>query len=482
MRKSLFIQKVCRCCNKDHLNILKQFLISKNQKLPAELIKTLILFPEKDQDFYIEKIYQDFTEENAKKFNQLTHHTLKYFSFLSRNFPSFLWSKLEQIEIDIFNQEIPFDLIDDLITVAEKFEAFKLQGQLHSIITSNKELSQYFKHKIADLLKAKADFTSLIDLLDLEKEKLDNYKKSGVQPEKKELLQIKELFNSSSNSIQLLSKQVYLNLLSHCNIDEFYNIDSLDLIQSTIKLSEKIPYLSIAIYTERFMSLDYLLVKHTRLGMNEKEIHKICSQIIKKWQQFHLNDKELNVGLTLSLSIKGSHYITTHYLSIINKSLQKEITELSSMCNTLLNDIDWTKEGSLKHINLINVYAIYLILENEPNKASKIIEKILHEYQQVNFQKMYDGIFVILIMAYYQDKNYEMVVDSFNRYKKITKGVVSVYENDLIIKGLYYCSQLVLKRTKQYSIKIDTVIAELTKNTEMKNNLELMLRAKQAIG
>jgi hypothetical protein len=84
-------------------------------------------------------------------------------------------------------------------------------------------------------------------------------------------------------------------------------------------------------------------------------------------------------------------------------------------------------------------------------------------------------------MAYFQAKKYDEVVDTFNRYKKVTKGEVSVQENDLVIKGLYYIAQLKLKNSKQYAAKLSTIIEELSANELLINNLKLIERVKTSI-
>lgn len=478
----LLIQKVCNSCQRELLDLFHDFLIQNNHELSATLIKTIQTNPYENIQFYSDKIYYNNSKESIKKLNQLAHHTLKLFSFISQNFPSFLWHNIQEIEWLIFknNKKTLNDKIKYVKEVADKFENYQLLIQLTRIIKQQVGIEKSFANSILknDYLKYLNEIEHLLYLQNkIIKENTSS--KKGVTSS--ELKQFTSLFNSTSKSVEILAKQSYLNILSTCNHSDFYNKNTLKLINDTIKETEKYGYLIIAQYTEKLMSLDYMLVKHTRLTLDEKEMNKACSLIIKKWQNYFPTDSKLDIGLTMAISIKGSYYITNYYFNTIPKKLELEISDVSDFTNQLIKTTDWETEGHLKYINICNVHALYLILNKKANKASSLIEKILHEYQQKQFNKLYDGIFVVLIMAYFQDEKYDDAVDTFNRYKKITKGEVSVKENDLIIRALYYIAQLKLKKSKQYSDKLTLIIKELSENKLMENNLKLIERVQAAI-
>lgn len=89
---------------------------------------------------------------------------------------------------------------------------------------------------------------------------------------------------------------------------------------------------------------------------------------------------------------------------------------------------------------------------------------------------MYDGLFVVLLMAHFQDKNYDDVVENYHRYKKLTKNFISMEENDLVIKAIYYIAQLNIAPKNQYEKKLNDVIKTLKNNPHLNNNLLLVER------
>lgn len=478
----LLIQKVCACCPYKLLDLFTKFLEKNNNKLSVSLVKAIQANPNGTNIDYAQVIYKSSNNDALKKLNQLSYHTLKLFSFISQNFPSFLWHNLTDIEWLIFKNEKEklSEKIKLIKEVADKFENYHLLIQLYRIVSQQIGIDTQITNSFEN--EKTLTYLNQIENLILVQNKIIKAKTSSKKMvTTNELTFFKDLFHSKSKSVEILAKQSYLNLLSTCNHDLFYHKDTLELINNTIKETEKNGYLMIAQYTEKMMSLDYMLVKHTRLTLNEKDMQKSCSSIIKKWQNYYSTESKLDIGLTMAMSIKGSYYITEYYFNSIPKKLLNEIENITTFIAHLLQNVSWQTEGYLKYINLCNVQALYFVLENKPKQAIQLIEKVLHEYQQRQFSKLYDGIFVILIMAYFQDQQYEKVCDTYNRYKKVTKGEVSVQENDLIIKALYYLAQLKLKESKQYLIKYNDVVQELSKNKLMINNLNLIERVKNTI-
>lgn len=474
----LLIQKICSCCSNEILDLFYQYLTKNNQNLSADLIDCIREKPSDSAKNYSIIIYHDESKESFKKLNQLAHHTIKLFSFVSQNFPSFLWKNIQDIEWLIFKNDnsLLHKKIKYLKEVAEKFEDYNLLIHLDKIIKQqNLPLNVSVKNEYLNY------FNSIEQLIEIQNRIIKENSNAKNQIDSNELEEISKHFNSKSKSVEIIAKQSYLNVLSSCNHTSFYEVSTLKLIKDTIKETEKYGYLMIAQHTEKLMSLDYMYVKHTRLTLDEKEMNKACSSIIKKWQNHFSTNGKLDVGLTMAISIKGSYYITNYFYNTIPKKITQEIKEVSSMVEQLLKEIDWKHEGYLKYINLCNVQSLYFILEDKCDNAIKLIEKTLHEFQQKQFNKLYDGIFVILIMAYFKNNQFEGVVETYNRFKKITKGEVSVKENELVIKALYYIAQLKLKESKQYENKLNKVIKELKENELMKNNLQLVERVQKAI-
>ncbi|PKP47506.1 MAG: hypothetical protein CVT95_05570 [Bacteroidetes bacterium HGW-Bacteroidetes-12] len=475
------IQKIASCCSTQQLDLFEAYLAAKNQLLSKKLIHHLKTTPYQNIDFYCKAVYENASKETLKKFNQLNHHTLNYFSFISQHFPSFLTQNISKIEWIIYHdkQDEAIEKLKLLVEVAKKFEDYGLLIHLFEITQQNKLLSTTIGKQLN--LESNKEHLTLFSELRILLQKQDELTSTTLIEEQK-VLNPKDLdffknhFNSSSLSIQIIARQSYLNLLSNYNHKSFYDKNILELIEYTKKLAEKHAYLIIAQHREKLMSLDYMLVKHTRLTLGEKEINKTCSSIINKWQKFYHANNQLDSGLMLALSIKGSFFITDYYCKPLNDKLQQEVKEIISLFEELSNKLDWEKVNYLKYINFYNVYAMFLILDNQEKTSIKLIEKVLHEYQQKTFKKMYDGLFVVLLMAHFQDKSFDEVVENYSRYKKLTKNFVSMEENDLVIKAIYYIAQLKIAPKNQYENKLNQVLNALKNNPHLNNNLLLVER------
>lgn len=475
------IQKIASCCSSQQLDLFEAYLAAKNQLLSQKLIYHIKNKPHQNIDFYCKEVYGTSGKETFKKFNQLNHHTLNYFSFISQHFPSFLTQNISEIEWLIYHEkhDEAIEKLKLLIEVAKKFEDYGLLIHLFEITQQNKLLYKAMTKQLN--LATQKEYLTFYNDLRILLQKQDELTSTTLIEEQRtvsteDLDFFKNHFNSSSLSIQIIARQSYLNVLSSYNDKSFYNKNTLELIEYTKNLAEKHAYLKIAHHREKLMSLDYMLVKHTRLTLGEKEINKTCSSIINKWQKFYYANNQLDSGLMLALSIKGSFFITDYYCKPLSDKIQNEVKEIINLFEELSNKLDWEKVSYLKYINFYNVYAMFLILDNQEKTSVKLIEKVLHEYQQKTFKKMYDGLFVVLLMAHFQAKDFDAIIDNYSRYKKLTKNFVSMEENDLVIKAIYYIAQLKIAPKTQYEKKLNDVIKSLKSNPHLNNNLLLVER------
>lgn len=480
---SFLIEKIISISNSNQLDLFENYLNSRSHTLPLLLVKTIREFPQQDSAFYSKKIYQNSQPDSLKNLNQLAHHTFKLSSFLSQHFPNYLLGSLKIIDLLLFENKKSeaLELLKTNILVAEKIEDFSALAIFYEI--ANLHFYNFSKTLPKNhLLETQSIQQNLLHILATQDNLVrSNETVSAKKNIQKELTYLKSFFSSKIKSIQLLAKQSYLMLLSHFNHPDFYKKETLNLIKSTLKEIETHAYLSIVRHKEKMMSLDYMYLKHTRLVLDEKEINSACSKIINKWRTHYVAENTIDTGLFLALSVQGSFLITNYYYHKIPSNINKNINETVDLCESLLHKIDWDKEGFLKHLNFCNVYALFLILSNQEKKAIKLIESILHQYQQKSFKKLYDGLFVILIMAYLQANLFDEVATTYSRYKKLIKDDVTIIENDLIIRALYYIAQQKTQGKKQYQQKLDAVLAELKKDATLKDNLLLVERTIKSV-
>jgi hypothetical protein len=478
----IIIQKFCYCCDLQHLNLFEKYLSNKKLSLPSNLIKSIIANPKQTINFYCTSIYGDTDAKTIKSFNQLSYYTLRLFSFVIQNFPTFLSHNISKIEWFVFNNEIEKAVELYAITkeVALKVENYPVLIQLNHL--SNKLSFSLTKAlAISDtekevFIRHQNDFENILlkqNVL-IKKIRFNNF-----IPKDEELAYFISLFNSKSKSVNIFAKQSYLNILSTSNNSSFYNDENLSLIKSTIKQIDNNSFLMIMQHKEQVMKLDYMLLKHTRNTFDDKIVDQYNSKIISKWSNFYSDSSKFELAMLFSLSIKASYYATKYYFNNIPEKKQLEIKEILLMCDNIRLNVNWDIEGYLKYISFCIFDAIYLLLDNQEEKAIKLIEKVLHEFQQKKFKKLIDQLFVVLIMAYFQSKNYDKTIDTYQRYKKHANNLTPIEENDLILQAIYYLAQIKMNNRKQYHAKLSDVINTLKSNIKLKGDLGLVKRAKK---
>lgn len=472
----ILIQKFCYCCDNRLLKIFEHYLLDKNFVLPNQLIASIRKHPKESIHFYCKSVYGNTSSESIKKFNQLSYHTLRLSHFISQNFPSFLSSTITEIEWLIFNNKKNEALFLHQIAsdVAHKIEDYKTLIQLHHLSDKLPVNSKTDNHYLNNL-------QSIEQLLEKQNDLIHQITMNKYIPKAKDLSFFKNFFTSKSKSVSILAKQSFLNVLSTGNSKTFYKNETLALIKSTIKQVENNSFLQLMQHKEKIMNLDYMLLKHTLSSFDDKKVDQYNSKIINKWSNFYSDNTTLEMSMLFALSIKGSYYATRYYAKEIPTNTQQEIADIVEMCKSIHDCVLWENEGYLKYINFCNVYAIYLVLNRNEKEAIAIIERVLHEYQQKQFKKLIDQLFVVLIMAYYKAKDYDAVADTYHRYKKQSNSAVSIIENELILQSIYYLAQIKNTERKQYHQKLDAVIQTLKADVKLKENLNLVLSLKAQI-
>lgn len=148
------IQKQILLLSDFHYKEFADYLLDTNSELPYKLISTIKkLKVQPESDALCQMIYGDSEEKTRKKFLQLTHHTFKLSSFLSRNYPNYLKHNIQHIEeyLGKGEKKKANDLADWLIDIAEKIEdyttlidVYKFLAQ-QAFITESKDSNKYHK-------------------------------------------------------------------------------------------------------------------------------------------------------------------------------------------------------------------------------------------------------------------------------------------------------------------------------------------------
>lgn len=468
----LSIQKHILLLNDFHFTEFSTHLRSVKAELSFKLINEIRNFgwEQPDTDKLCSRIYGDHKDKTKKKFLQLTHHTLKLSSYLSRNYPSYLKHNLLLIEekINQGDREKANTIAEYLADVAEKIEDFttninalKFLSQ-QSFITESKEEVKYHK-RIAELIDNERCLNEVYLLL---RENLHFKRKENLIVDKK--LKSKESeFDKYANhtcfSISILARFGKYYELSFLNNPDFFNketFEGLEKIERDLNNNSFVifSFLDDAMFKVLGLKLQYRVNKLDSQGMMKESQRMIEeSSHLKFWHSY------VNIPEIFAIAIQASHYIS-HYGETFRENHYRDLPDdikqnINFIKSRLVRELEkplWNEGYIIKLINVRSLYSGLLLLgtKEEIKKATDIIEETLITYQQIPFQKFLDQIFASLAIGYFSLKQYEKVAECYKRYKKSTNGNSVNEENDITISAYYYASQSITTERKQYAEKL----------------------------
>jgi len=494
------IQKQVLLLSDFHYKEFADYLLDTNSELPYKLVSTIKkLKVQPDSDVLCKLIYGDAEEKTRKKFLQLTHHTFKLSAFLSRNYPNYLKHNLQLIEelLSKGEKKKANDLAEWLTDVAEKIEDYTTLVEVNkflaqqAFIIESKDSGKYHK-KVDEYLELEKIKNSIYTYL---REHLffkgkENISKSQVN---KDLAFFDTYTSHEAHSINILArfgKYYELSFLGHPDFFKKETQQELDNLERD--------FLNNAFVCYHYLDDVYFKILGQRLQHNVNttntdamlnEVKKMngISSFLKYWKSY------INIPELFSISIQVSHYMSAYgfvFREDYDKKLPKDVKENINFLKVkleeiLLKDI-WEEGHIIKFINVRSFYSAILLTgdEKDKHKSIKILEDTLVSYQQIPFQKFLDGIFVALIIGYFSLKEYEKVITTYKRYKKITSEQIVIKENDLTIDAYYFAAQYITNQRNQYMEKlkatydesvayghIQTLIAELVSYYRIPLNL-----------
>jgi hypothetical protein len=479
----LSIQKHILLLNDFHFAEFCTHLRNVKAELSHKLINEIRNFgwEQPESDKLCARVYGSADEKTKKKFLQLTHHTLKLSSYLSRNYPAYLKHNLSLIEerINIGDGQRANLIAEYLCDIAEKIEDFtthisalKFLSQQGFIIESKDQVK--YHRKIGELIENERALNETYLLL---REALHFKRKENLQDGAKHI-NSKSLFDKYIDhpcfSVSILARFGKYYELCFLNNPDFY-------LDSTLAELEKIErdlnnnsfvvfsFLDDVLFKALGLKLQYMVHKMDSQGMM-KESQRIIeeSSHLKFWQSY------VNIPELFAISIQASHYVS-HYgetfrednFRNLPEDIKRNINYLKGRLEHELDKAIWDDGYIVKLINTRSLYSGLLLLgtKQEIEKAVQLIEETLITYQQIPFQKFLDGMFASMIIGYFSLRQYEKVAECYKRYKKATNGSSVNEENDLTISAYYYTSQWIVSERKQYSEKLQlTYEATIGKN------------------
>jgi hypothetical protein len=470
------IQKQVLLLSDFHFREFAEYLQNTNADLPYKLITTirgLKIQPESDE--LCKLVYGNSDEKTRKKFLQLTHHTFKLSGFLSRNYPNYLKHNLQVIEELLSKAEKvkANDVADCLVDIAEKIEdyttlieAYKFLAQ-QAFISESKEALKFHK-KVEECIELERIKNELYKYL---RENLffkgkENISKAQLS---KDLRYFDQFVTHESNSINILARFGKYYQLSFLYHPEFFSRQTGQELEELEK-----DFLNNAHVCFHYLDDIYFKILGQRLQheVNKTdtdamliEIKKMnsISSFLKYWKSY------INIPELFSFAVQTSHYISSYgfifkddYHSTLPRDIKENIAFLKNRLNEIVQKNIWEDGHIIKYINIRCFYAAILLTgsKEERLKSVKILEDTLVSYQQIPFQKYLDGIFVTLIMGYFSLHEFDKVISTYKRYKKITSDQIVVKENDQTTDAYYYTAQYLTNKRNQYVEKLKLTFNE----------------------
>lgn len=469
----LSIQKQILLLSDSHFHEFCTYLRQVKAELSHKLVNEIKNFgwEQPESDILCSRVYGDHEEKTKKKFLQLTHHTLKLSSFLSRNYPTYLKHNLALIEerINIGDRKRAEQIADYLCDISDKIEDFtthinalKFIAQ-QGFIIETKDQAKFHK-KIDELLDNEKALNNIYLLL---RDKLHYKIKENVSLTKREESLKGSAFDKYIDhhcfSVSILARFGKFYELAFYNNPEFFSentLAELDKIERDLHNNSFVifSFMDDVLFKVLGLKLQYMVHKMDAPGMLKESQRMIEeSSHLKFWQSY------VNLPELFAISIQTSHYIS-HYgetfretnFQSIPEDIKQNIYYLKSRLQNELDKPIWNEGFIIKLINTRSLFSALLLLgtESEIKKAINLLEETLVTYQQIPFQKFLDGMFASLMIGYFSIKQYEKVGECYKRYKKATSGNSVNEENDVTISAYYYSSQWLLTERKQYSEKL----------------------------
>lgn len=471
----LILQKHILLLNDFYFGEFAGYLSNKNAELPLKLIKAIRSFgwEQPESDALCSIIYNSTDEKAKRKFLQLTHHTFKLSSFLSRNYPSYLKHNLMLIEELINKGENNKALLvaENLVDIAGKTEDFSTHANVlkffaqRAFITDSKDSVKYHR-QIEEL-----------HILEKQQNEIYAYIREYLHFKRKENLSITQLgrhleffnpyINSRFLSISILARFGRCYELSFLNHSNFYNESTfreLEAIERDLNNNGFLifPFLDDVVFKVMGLKLQWMVNNMDSDGMLRESMRMIEeSSQIRFWKSF------LNLPELFAIAIQCSHYLS-HYGETFREDFYAKLPEeikqrVDFLKKKLKEDLDkpiWNEGYLIKLINTRSFYSGLLLLgtREEIQQSIDLIEETLISYQQIPFQKFLDGMFASLIIGYFSLKNYRKVTESYKRYRKSTAGNIVNEENDLTICAYYYSARWITSERKQYVEKLQATL------------------------
>jgi hypothetical protein len=469
----LTIQKIVKLLSPRLLQEFKNYLVTTRSKIPLKLIDTIERTINEDinADELCKMVYGRNDVQTRKSFNQLASHTFKLTSFLSKNYPGYLYHNITELEVLINDGKLAEGnlLAEITLDIAEKI------NDNHTQILVLKFLAQQ-----AQMHKAQAETLKIHEkiqkLLEVEQTINNIYyyirKNLNISVKDDSVLHSFDKHYSYFNdfklheniTIRLLSKYAIFYLLYYYRPTEFLTEKIQQKIQDFDDELNKNSVSVLPFMEDIFSKFVFYRLNLSTTDLNsiegKAEYQKLLSynKHLKFWQNY------VNVPELYAIAIKSTYYLSRYhsinhrndFREVIPLEDKLDIAKLTKRCEELIKKDIWEPNHITDLVHFRLTWSALLLLGDKAEvlKGISNLELLMTTYQQITFSESMDSIFICLMIGYFTVNNYKMSVETYKRYIKLARGRVVNSENDIEIHTYYYCSQWLLSERNQYLNKI----------------------------
>ncbi len=478
----LLIEKVIKLLDDFHYDIFREHVknISVRSYYPLALID--VIDRDLTQSQSIEKlckdVYSEYDEGTHKKFIQLAHYTFRLTSFLAKNYPDYLYNNISKVQLLINSGEsekalILLEILNEICAKVEdrntELTAQQILAQ-HYILTEKRDQAvkcfdrsrwcQLQKRAEIDIIHYMHTHHALRSSNTISKEDLEEH-----------LAFFAQYKDSESFYVRFLQKCVTYFFMHLSRDRRFYSKEVFEGILECEKEYEKYDYVVTPFLANYIHVLKFLKLNHFINVAAQEEVSKQIPGLLADGEGLQFWESYFNMTEFSSIVILTNFYSKNYFQSYKENHLEElsgEIKDnlelLKKRCETILEKPQIEEKFIIRYINLSTLYSLLLICGDKKDlkKATRTLEGLLINYQQIPFYGFSDSIYAILMLAYFCLEDFENVDKCYRRFKKNLKDKTVTPDNDFIIQGVFLITKWRETQRNQYLKKIEALFQEPT--------------------
>ncbi|MBP7496482.1 MAG: hypothetical protein KA792_02300 [Bacteroidales bacterium] len=493
MKTEYLIQKLVKLLDKNTRNKFLKHLKSQNADLSYKLVLLcdVNLSTYQSPDTLCNKIYKCNDIKSRQNFNQLASYTFKLSSFLSRNYPSYLFHNISRIE-HLVNESKRLEadyLAKILFELAEKIEDNQTLISLLKYLAQESFIRKEFSNT--------ARYHKRLEEV-LEREKTLNgiyiyfYKNFNVSVNNQYVISNFEKMTNyfdkykknKSKAVSFISRYSLYHILYYYRQNELQKPKNIrDLIKFE-KEFDKYGYIIFPFPEDIQTKILYFRLNLSSSNLNNKEFNGELKKLMYYNETTPFWTVYNNLPEIYYINIKTTFYLSKYhyqihrkdYYKIISLNHRKDIENLAERCNKLIKLYE-KKEFEEQKSTLLNfkiIYSALMLLSKKKN--IEIALKILYSLIETSKTKLIyisiDTIYMCLIIGNFAQGKYKQCIKDYRKYQTHKQKRMFIEENDMAINIYYYIAQYLDNGKQIYTVKLKEIFEFCKKNKTMKTNLK----------